>query len=816
MYCLTQSLFYRRLLSSWFFFYVMFASPALGLGLFESFKQKPIALDSIRAIQLEERPENKAFDRALADFSALWAFRIGVLPQVMIEEEARDSSVASILLKKRQSHQGKCRGSFSLQRKGTQIVVTAHDTEGWINALYTIAHKALGARWYWPSPLGFEWVGAAPQFWPKDLERRVIEPSFDMRTLHPIKGDYSRRNRLSKGYSFNHNLARIFKPEYQTIAPNMYADLGERATVVKGNRGYDPQPNFTAPEAIQLATLAAIEHFEKNPSSRSFSLSPNDNTLFDTSEATEAALSPIRYFRRRPNYTPLTFAFANSVAEAVFDRAGLWKNDRGEPRYLTMLAYYWTEQSPDFPLHPRVLPVLTSDRAQWHDPSYRIEDRALVERWAQSGAKRLGAWDYYFGTPYPYPRQFNQWISESLPFLKEQGVDIFFSQLPAVWGLDGAKAWLSSQLLWSVEANADELLDEFYREFFGPAHEAMRAFYERAEAHRNEYAGPASWIKYYYDEAGIELFPKSVLEDLRDQIAVAQSSVQAGSRYDQRIAIVSEAFGLTEAYAEYHRARKNLVEYSLGLPSTVHGLDLLNRFEQTRKEFLSYAESLVDNPLHAALSEFLKLGQTDPSACAIIPIVNESEGGAVQLLERFSEERAIAQAWLARTKDSMSLLSNSSLSAEPDAWQQRDFLGPKVPRLAGWRIGFRPAEDFSLRPLAGNSGLRIGAADMFNFYTFSPVEAGASYVIEMDCAYQVSPDCRAQIRVDWIDASGKKFEHLRLLQLPNGGSEGVRSLDVPLRAPTNATQIKLNLLIFRQAKEDWIEVHKFDLSKILE
>ena len=43
----------------------------------------------------------------------------------------------------------------------------------------------------------------------------------------------------------------------------MYADLGAKATVVKGSTGYDPQPNFTAPEAIQLATLAAVEHFEK-------------------------------------------------------------------------------------------------------------------------------------------------------------------------------------------------------------------------------------------------------------------------------------------------------------------------------------------------------------------------------------------------------------------------------------------------------------------------------------------------------------------------------------------------------------------------
>jgi hypothetical protein len=60
------------------------------------------------------------------------------------------------------------------------------------------------------------------------------------------------------------------------------------------------------------------------------------------------------------------------------------------------------------------MPVLTSDRAQWHDPAYRKEDRALIERWVNSGAERIVTWDDYFGAPYPYPRQFNHWIAKSL------------------------------------------------------------------------------------------------------------------------------------------------------------------------------------------------------------------------------------------------------------------------------------------------------------------------------------------------------------------------------------------------------------------
>ena len=149
--------------------------------------------------------------------------------------------------------------------------------------------------------------------------------------------------------------------------------------------------------------------------------------------------------------------------------------------------------------------MLTSDRAQWHDPHYRAEDRALIQRWSRSGAKRIGTWDYYFGSPYPYPRQFNEWIAESLRHLSKHNVTVFFSQLPSAWGMDGGKAWLASRLLWNPRQDAAALLEEYYTTFFGPAAKSMRAFYETAEAHRNVNEGEWFWIKYYLDEAGIEL-----------------------------------------------------------------------------------------------------------------------------------------------------------------------------------------------------------------------------------------------------------------------------------------------------------------------
>ena len=68
--------------------------------------------------------------------------------------------------------------------------------------------------------------------------------------------------------------------------------------------------------------------------------------------------------------------------------------------------------------------------------------------------------------------------------MSDEGIDVFFSQLPSFWGLDGAKAWLAAELLWNPKQDALALLDEYYDNFFGPAAASIRAFYETAERHR--------------------------------------------------------------------------------------------------------------------------------------------------------------------------------------------------------------------------------------------------------------------------------------------------------------------------------------------
>ena len=802
----------NRLLSRfvWLFLVLPFIPTInlVGLGFWDSGNSKVIVLKELESIIVEKPIESPKLEKAVADFNALWATRVGCLLEV---EQTKFRNEKGIYLRQSNRLKSQKVGSFLIREKNGGVLVDACHEEGLANALYYIAHDLLGARWYWPTTLGFEWIGEVPEKW--RLKRSTIEPSFTMRDLYPSDTEFGIRNRLSRGYSFNHNLAKIFKPIYQTIAPDIFAHLGNRKIRSKGSTISDPQPNFTNEGAVHLASLAAIDYFRKNPSAKSFSLSPNDNILYDTTEATEHAVSPLAYFRKRPNYTDMTFQFANQVAHKVFNEAGLWKTDQGENRYLGMLAYYWAEQSPSIPLHPRILPILTSDRAQWHDPIYRNEDRALIKRWGKTEAEKIGAWDYYFGAPYPYPRQMTQWIAESLPYLQENRVDIFFSQLPSMWGLDGPKAWLATQLLWNVDHDVDFLLNEFYNEFFGDASQAIRAFYEKAESHRNKNEGAANWIKFYLDESGIELFSKSVLEEMRSYIEDAISLVDSSSRYYQRLAIVSEAFELTEVYYDYHSARLDLLSYIADKEAT-GGIEKVRNLELKREQYLKRTEELINNPLHKHFNYFLKLGQTDPIPCGMVSILREQDTIEEVFKKQYEKELSIANDWINASQLFETRIGNPLLKASFENAKERDFLGPKIPEINYWQVDFRPAEAFTIEPFSlmedQAKGLRITNADAFQLYTLSLLAPQRDYMLTAKIRSKISPDCRAQLRLDWVNEAGIKFESLRIIQLPNGESNGLLQLEIPLIAPEVAEKAKISLLVQRQGEGDFIEIQEIN------
>ena len=767
---------------------------------------------------------------AATDLQAVWLERVGKPLEIVRLQVAplQIEPQCAIILRRTElqpfaewrGHQ--VAGSFTLARQHSSIYLDAHTDAGLLNAVYALCTDVLGVRWYWPSDIGREFVGEVPRLFPE--QRWLESPAFVQRQLYPMESDYARRNRLVGGYSFNHALSKIFTPEIFAREPELFAEVYGNRRVPTGSGKHDPQPDFTELRAVELAAKTALQYFRENPESQSFSLSINDNCLFDDSERTAAALGTLSYFRERPNYTDLVFSFMNQVAEQMEElhkiqfmenkaETSVWLTPKGATRYLTALAYYWTEQSPSMRLHPNVMPVLTSDRAQWHDPGYRSEDRALIERWSQSGASRIATWDYYFGAPLPYPRQFNRWIAESLEHLADNQVTVFFSQLPSAWGLDGAKAWFASQLLWNPWQDDATLLDEYYTHFFGAAAGSMRAFYEGAERHRDKHAGNWQWIKYYKDEAGIALFTGGVLTKLRALIERAKVDVSDDARRFARVQIVSDALTFTELQAAYQSAREDLLEMSFA--GTVTG-DEISAFIQARAAFESYGEMLVNDPLHAQFKYFTRILQSDP-----VPIAIAVLAGAGQLIEfsgaaDYAAQIDAARKWAAEPQSFKSLLLNADLRYLSPASQSRSFLPPDLPRIANWWMDFRPSEYLHFSPASYSgtapSGLRASGADVFSIFTNVALEGGRDYLLDCHLAYKVSPDNRVQLSLRWMDAEGKLLRYDYPLQLTVGQSLGLQRIQIPFRSPLGAQEARLHFRVSRQFEGDYLELKKIDFG----
>lgn len=727
--------------------------------------------------------EDARLESAISDLQSLYLLRYEKSLKVL----KSGSPKHSIRFEARDIGEG---GAFSIRRDRTRVIIQGTDAEAWAHAIYAICSDIMGARWYWSGELGFEWVEPKATHFKNQLW--LEQPAFIQRRLYPVDSDFGRRNRLNSVYSFNHNLARIFSSELFDKTPEVFAEVNGRRKAPDGSAARDPQPDFANPLTVEIAAQAALDYFEANPTRTSYSLSINDNVLFDTTADTEAIVSPLRYFRDRPNYTDLVFGFMNQVAERVFNQAGAWQTPSGEPRYITALAYYWTEPAPSMPLHARVMPVLTSDRAQWHDPLYRLEDIALIQDWAESGAERVATWDYYFGAPYIYPRQFNQWVDESLKHLAAAGVDVFFSQLPSFWGLDGAKAWLATELLWSPRQDADDLLDEYYRNFFGEAADSVRAFYERAENHRSAFEGQADWIKLYKDESGISLFTEDVLIEMRGYIEQAKVEVKLDGRRLARVEVISNAFRLTEHYERYNRTRQVLTWMALREPQQKVALEKqLTAYQHAKSAYREYLEGYLAESSYAPSRRHVDLGQSNPEALVVALI----SGAEVQDFARILKDPLLCHL----------------------GYDLRNFLGPELPRLTDWHFDYRPSKGFAILPSQhsdSESGLRIENADILSVFNTFPVISNRNYALKMQADWKIGLDNRVHVNVIWLDREGQRIESLTPLRFPIGASDGLLNINLPLTAPNNACDVRVRIVVSRQYPGEFLDISYLDLGTV--
>jgi hypothetical protein len=509
----------------------------------------------------------------------------------------------------------------------------------------------LGVTFLLPGEWGAEWAALRVVSMP--AAAHTNEPGYKWRFLSgagdsPESLAWMRNNGLGAFPLFTHALHGVFDAETAKTRPDFFPFVRGEHLLPSGLGPWEPQPNLAAPGAATHAASRAAAFFRKETSAPMFSLGINDSLLWDESAATTAFLTPGSYFRGIPDYSNYVFVFMNRVATALWPHPATgkgqpaWDTDRwtdgqaswgkgnagsfgreqkapstlGERalpvqppgKFLGCLAYAGCERPPDFPLHPNIFPVLATDRSQWRDPVFRSHDSRLLRRWARSGVRHFGIYDYYYGRDFVFPRVFFDEEIDSIRWGAENGAALFYAELYPDWGFDAPKAWLATRLLLYPSQNSALLLKHFFNEAYGPAADPMREFFDTASRCWDG-AGPARWLKFRKSEGIGDLVSEAQQTAMHDALQRAADAFPGAAlpgsrnfavptptlndhanerlaRQQIRVRMTALAFAATERFLVWHRLRARLQSARPDTPAAARRmLAALTTETRLRREF---------------------------------------------------------------------------------------------------------------------------------------------------------------------------------------------------------------------------------------
>lgn len=409
---------------------------------------------------------------------------------------------------------------------GNDLLIYGSSAKGAANGVYGFLQDQLGVRWFGPQEI-FTVIPEAKDISVASLHESK-EPSFagrlvhvDSRIEHPSNIWARRKMRMAEpvddGEPFrnnSHNLHRIFQVDrYFTDHPEYYA--------VRDGRRQDAElvPRTFAichsnPAVVDIATEAALAYFRGGEHRHSFALGINDGMAY--CECDECAkLQPEREFRGRRVASDMYFHFVNEVARRVAEEF--------PDRYIGVIAYNDVTVPPVGPVEPNVHVVLVNDISEYFDPDYRAMDEELVAAWEAKGVT-MGLY-YYTQLAKLVPAYFPRLLAEELKDKHDRGYTSVTTESGEGWPWHGPMSYVEARLLWDVDLDVDELLDEYFATLFGPAAPHMRRMYELfEEIHLRRRSG--GFLNEHYTFEQFRPYNREDLEKIKKYLAQSHEAIE--------------------------------------------------------------------------------------------------------------------------------------------------------------------------------------------------------------------------------------------------------------------------------------------------
>lgn len=426
------------------------------------------------------------------------------------------------------------------------IKLNAFGASGTLTAVYEFLHRVAGVRFYMPGPDGTV-VPNIPEFKIPELSLESA-PRVSWRWiwtcfLYKDKEAALWSKRVGIGGKapvqiiHSYNFMQKYKdthPEYFALADGKRAFDSECVAIGGGHLC------LTNPGLIQQWADDICEYFAKNPEVDVYPLAPNDGlSRICECPNCQADLTP-----GRPSdeaFSLHIWKFTAKVAEKVAEKY--------PDKYVGCLAYEQYRTPPREMGHMKNVAVMfCNGRSRLENPETREQLHKEILEWNKR-ADRIYLWCWYLDhwMPWKYlpvvqmrniQRELG-WLYKNTAFQGEfieaegQHWDHNSIQSPAMQHLG---LYMTGRMYMDPDSDADAILKEYAKLFYGPAEKPMFAFWNGAQLAREKLMATKSNIQ------PDELFTPALISELKKCIDDAVAATEDGSVYRRRVMAIKAEF----------------------------------------------------------------------------------------------------------------------------------------------------------------------------------------------------------------------------------------------------------------------------------
>ena len=411
-------------------------------------------------------------------------------------------------------------------------------------AIYELLDR-LGCRWYMPGEPG----EVIPKVNTINLSYADISdvPRVIYRAIWYADNDFKRRNRLGGPYlSAGHALEMYLT--YDAIGKQLLQQHPEWYAEINGKRAPSNRVCWANNDVAQAIADAVIRYFDTYKNAISASLSPDDGIVFCECAGCKALDAGDWFDVMNCNSMSDRFVhFANEIVDRVAKKY--------PDKLFGFYAYaQYTKAPVREKLRPNLVPVIAPilycrAHSMTSDCPSRKELRKVVDGWAKA-ARMFGLYEYEYNlaevsAPNPHITKQIEELSvyysyPNFRFWQPETMANFESALPGLY--------LGIRMSWYNRADPNAILDEMYRNFYGPARDAMKKYWtvlDEAQTKSDEHAG----CGFGY----LRRFPPETLGAARKAIDDALSACKPGTNEYGRVKMAHLSLSQFELFMKMQR-----------------------------------------------------------------------------------------------------------------------------------------------------------------------------------------------------------------------------------------------------------------------